>query len=104
VRPSPAFLPPSTALPTLPILSGYAFLALRKRWAVPSVPLAPASWLDVNMLGAQHKEQFAGHTMMQFGLASEERGESGRALFVHQNLLKRIGGFVLFPSPFSSPS
>ncbi|GAA6044137.1 hypothetical protein JCM8097_002789 [Rhodosporidiobolus ruineniae] len=69
----------------------YALLALRKRWAVPSAPLAPASWPNPLELGAAHEAQFAGHTMLQFGLPSEERGGGRpRAMFVHANLLKRI--------------
>ncbi|GAA5872602.1 hypothetical protein JCM8547_003707 [Rhodosporidiobolus lusitaniae] len=68
----------------------YALLALRKRWAVPSLPLSPASWLNKNALGKDHTEQFAGHTMLQYGLASEKGGERGRAMFVHGNLLKRV--------------
>ncbi|GAA5982409.1 hypothetical protein JCM11641_006974 [Rhodosporidiobolus odoratus] len=74
----------------------YALLLLRKRWAVPSLPLSPASWLDRSVLGPENHNKFAGHTMLQYGLASEAhaRGQSGggRVLFVHANLLKRIVG------------
>ncbi|GAA5893045.1 hypothetical protein JCM6882_006924 [Rhodosporidiobolus microsporus] len=70
----------------------YALLALRKRWAIPSSPLAPASWTDPLALGRDHAAQFAGHTMVQYGLLSEQGGEQGRPLFVHANLLKRVLG------------
>ncbi|GAA5949842.1 hypothetical protein JCM21900_004220 [Sporobolomyces salmonicolor] len=70
----------------------YAFLALRKRWAIPSRSLASASWVDPNAVGADNSQRFAGHTMLQYGLASEEGGTQGRVLFVHANLLKRILG------------
>ncbi|GAA5998650.1 uncharacterized protein JCM10292_007130 [Rhodotorula paludigena] len=70
----------------------YAFLALRKRWAVPARHLAAASWLDPLALGSKHEREFAGHSMVQFGLASEDgfEGVRGRPLFVHANLLKRV--------------
>ncbi|KWU45631.1 hypothetical protein RHOSPDRAFT_32939 [Rhodotorula sp. JG-1b] len=68
----------------------YAFLALRKRWAVPARHLSTASWLDKNALGGDKSDRFAGHTMLQYGLASEARGNKPRPLFVHANLLKRI--------------
>ncbi|GAA5881637.1 hypothetical protein JCM3774_005704 [Rhodotorula dairenensis] len=69
----------------------YAFLALRKRWAVPARHLSTASWLDPNALGGNNHDRFAGHTMLQYGLASEPGGiENPRPLFVHANLLKRI--------------
>ncbi|GAA6010782.1 hypothetical protein JCM11491_002943 [Sporobolomyces phaffii] len=75
----------------------YAFLLLRKRWSIPSHTLASASWSNPNELGDSNRDRFAGHTMVQFGLASEfedGRGgrERGRPLFVHGNLLKRIAG------------
>ncbi|GAA5923059.1 hypothetical protein JCM1841_000298 [Sporobolomyces salmonicolor] len=70
----------------------YAFLALRKRWAIPSRSLASASWVDANAVGGDNSQRFAGHTMLQYGLASEEGGTQGRVLFVHANLLKRILG------------
>ncbi|GAA5916742.1 uncharacterized protein JCM6883_000015 [Sporobolomyces salmoneus] len=75
----------------------YAFLLLRKRWSIPSHTLASASWSNPDELGEANRDKFAGHTMVQFGLASEfEDGkgsrERGRPLFVHGNLLKRIGG------------
>ncbi|GAA5834635.1 hypothetical protein JCM9279_007068 [Rhodotorula babjevae] len=68
----------------------YAFLALRKRWAVPARHLSSASWIDPNALGGQNRNRFAGHSMMQYGMASELDG--GRVLFVHANLLKRVLG------------
>ncbi|GAA5993689.1 hypothetical protein JCM10908_002298 [Rhodotorula pacifica] len=74
----------------------YAFLALRKRWGVPARHLSTASWLDRDALGADKRDRFAGHTMLQYGLAGEP-GEPGggsgggaRPMFVHANLLKRI--------------
>ncbi|GAA5881197.1 hypothetical protein JCM1840_001282 [Sporobolomyces johnsonii] len=70
----------------------YAFLALRKRWAVPSRSLASASWVDPNAVGGDNSQRFAGHTMLQYGLLSEEGGTHGRVLLVHANLLKRILG------------
>ena len=70
--------------------AGYAFLALRKRWAVPARHLSTASWLDKNALGGDKSDRFAGHTMLQYGLASEVGGNKPRPLFVHANLLKRI--------------
>ncbi|BGO98054.1 hypothetical protein NBRC10513v2_002054 [Rhodotorula toruloides] len=66
----------------------YALLALRKRWAIPARHLSSASWTDEVALGAEHEHQFAGHTMVQYGLASE--GLPARPLFVHANLLKRV--------------
>ncbi|BGP30434.1 hypothetical protein JCM10296v2_002189 [Rhodotorula toruloides] len=66
----------------------YALLALRKRWAIPARHLSSASWTDQGALGAEHEHQFAGHTMVQYGLASE--GLPVRPLFVHANLLKRV--------------
>ncbi|BGP14209.1 hypothetical protein JCM10213v2_002152 [Rhodosporidiobolus nylandii] len=68
----------------------YALLLLRKRWAVPSLPLSPASWRETDVLGPDNEGRFAGHTMLQYGLASEEGGERGRAMFAHANLLKRV--------------
>ncbi|GAA5840711.1 hypothetical protein JCM11251_004188 [Rhodosporidiobolus azoricus] len=68
----------------------YALLALRKRWAVPSRPLSPASWTDPAAVGEKNRDKFAGHTILQYGLASEEGGIPGRPLFVHANLLKRV--------------
>ncbi|GAA5960708.1 hypothetical protein JCM3765_007298 [Sporobolomyces pararoseus] len=75
----------------------YAFLLLRKRWSIPSHTLASASWSNPAELGEVNRDKFAGHTMVQFGLASEfEDGkggrERGRPLFVHGNLLKRVAG------------
>lgn len=63
----------------------YAFLALRKRWAVPGRGIASASWLSDMELGEKKQGEFCGHTMMQ----SDDRGEP---MFVHANLLKRIAG------------
>ncbi|BGP38267.1 hypothetical protein JCM10450v2_002209 [Rhodotorula kratochvilovae] len=70
----------------------YAFLALRKRWAVPARHLSSGSWRDPNALGSANSHKFAGHSMMQYGLASEEGGRDGRVMFVHANLLKRVLG------------
>ncbi|GAA5902632.1 hypothetical protein JCM8208_007024 [Rhodotorula glutinis] len=75
----------------------YAFLALRKRWAIPARHLSSASWTDPGMLGSQNRDRFAGHSMVQYGMASELNGagaggEDGRVLFVHANLLKRVLG------------
>ncbi|GAA5887485.1 hypothetical protein JCM16303_003433 [Sporobolomyces ruberrimus] len=75
----------------------YALLLLRKRWSTPSHPLVSASWTNPLELGEEHRDQFVGHTMIQFGLTSEfldGKGgrERGRPLFVHGNLLKRIVG------------
>ncbi|KPV76673.1 glycosyltransferase family 71 protein, partial [Rhodotorula graminis WP1] len=73
----------------------YAFLALRKRWAVPARHLSSASWTDPGMLGSQNRERFAGHSMVQYGMASEVDGAGdvgGRVMFVHANLLKRVLG------------
>ncbi|GAA6052517.1 hypothetical protein JCM3770_003805 [Rhodotorula araucariae] len=66
----------------------YAFLALRKRWAVPARHLSSASWRDLDALGPANRARFAGHSMLQHGLASEDG--DGRVLFVHANLLKRV--------------
>jgi len=80
--------------------AGYAFLLLRKRWAVPSHSITPASWTNELELGEGNKGRFAGHTMVQFGLASEAWNESrekrtkGKVLFVHANLIKRITGYA----------
>ncbi|ORY88796.1 mannosyltransferase putative-domain-containing protein [Leucosporidium creatinivorum] len=63
----------------------YAFLALRKRWAVPGRTIGSASWTNEAELGEAKKGDFCGHTMLQ----SDERGEPQ---FVHANLLKRIAG------------
>lgn len=65
--------------------AGYAFLALRKRWAVPGRSISSASWTSETELGEEHQGQFCGHTMVH----SDEQGEP---LFVHANLLKRIVG------------
>ncbi|KAH8929995.1 glycosyltransferase family 71 protein [Atractiella rhizophila] len=55
----------------------YAFLALRKRWAVPGRYVAAGALPFDAMSG------FCGHTMLQ-------HDHFGKPLFVHQNLLKQI--------------
>lgn len=60
----------------------YAFLALRKRWAVPGRHVASAGWLNDDDLDTK---RFCGTTMVQSDL-------SGSPMFVHANLLKRILG------------
>ena len=82
------------------VSSGYAFLLLRKRWAVPSHSITPASWKNPLEVGEGNKERFAGHTMLQLGLgselwdASDEERRRGKVLFVHANLIKRITGYA----------
>ncbi|KAM0754825.1 hypothetical protein T439DRAFT_321876 [Meredithblackwellia eburnea MCA 4105] len=60
----------------------YAFLALRKRWAVPSRHLESAGWRENDDITTK---RFCGTTMLQYGL-------NGESMFVHANLLKRIQG------------
>lgn len=71
----------------------YAFLALRKRWAVPGQHVESAGWRENKDLSTK---RFCGTTMVQYDM-------EGEPLFVHANLIKRINGCI--PSiPIPSPS
>ncbi|KAL8286897.1 hypothetical protein RQP46_003903 [Phenoliferia psychrophenolica] len=70
----------------------YAFLALRKRWAVPGRQVSTAGWLKD---GDIDTNRFCGTTMVQSDL-------DGAPLFVHANLLKRILGSVFLSIAYLS--
>lgn len=65
----------------------YAFLALRKRWAVPGRHIASASWLNEDELGHAKRNRFCGHTMLQ-------HDHTGAPSFIHANLVKRLVGWA----------